>query len=445
MNTVNPILNAPNSKRLFAADRFIPHRAGESFNIYNFTIDVFEMKDIWPPKSRVHLNYARKFFARKCYMERLRSMLELKLPNRVLNFSESNSFQDEERYECGIWPVKRRKQPLIKFPEIILDAPSLDTHLYHNMIDWSKRHDIAIIHESQIFIWHGKKEKSISVGHYKGIKPCLKFDYEGVRLAVALDKSRIGIIDVTTNKICYERSCCDRRHCRISNFAWSKSGALVSGCSNGKLSYWHLATEVSHAIYCAHKGAIVGIQFSCNENYLASSGLDNNIQIWSFPQMNYVITIVGSSPMKAFAWHPWQESIFVCSINGTSCVSIWNIRSYKEVYKTMSSSGTSFIDCMTFNIRSGELVVSFYEAVVGKSFIAVIPNLSTLSDGIIWHIGRTPYLLWNDDSTKLLTAGSDEYVCIWNFFGDEKSIPKLRDKKELSSNIFKKLMDYLEK
>lgn len=44
---------------------------------------------------------------------------------------------EEEKSESEqTWPVKPRKEPLIKFPMIILDTPSLDTNLCKIFLDF---------------------------------------------------------------------------------------------------------------------------------------------------------------------------------------------------------------------------------------------------------------------------------------------------------------------
>lgn len=168
------------------------------------------------------------------------------------------------------------------------------------MIDWGKKR-IAVAHNGQIFIWCGEKEKSTSL-NLKGVKGCLKFNKDGSKLAVALKHSQIGVVDMKTNKICYKTPCCPEKHCCVTSFIWANDNILIAGCTNGKLSYCHTTNRIKWMLHSAHKAGIIRINLSCNENYLATSGLDNVINFWSFPQFDYLCTIVSKFPVKVSLW-----------------------------------------------------------------------------------------------------------------------------------------------
>ncbi|KAJ3666233.1 hypothetical protein Zmor_001686 [Zophobas morio] len=41
------------------------------------------------------------------------------------------------------WPVKLRRKPVIRPPEMILDMPQFDSHLCHHVTDWSSQNCLA--------------------------------------------------------------------------------------------------------------------------------------------------------------------------------------------------------------------------------------------------------------------------------------------------------------
>lgn len=219
----------------------------------------------------------------------------------------------------------------------------------HNMIDWSKRNYIAVVYDGDAFIWRGEKEAIISIDVLGIIKQCLKFDWSGTRLAMALDQSQFLIMNIETNKvrlielncayskdstfrllynvalvifsritsfnfeqICFKDTCCKGRNCCVTSFAWSKKGRLLSGCTTGRLTSWNLSGRVEKLRRrAAHNGSVIALRFSCNENYLASSGLDNNLMIWNWPGLEPKCRIVCFLPVKVSHLLFYSLSLFL--------------------------------------------------------------------------------------------------------------------------------------
>lgn len=57
----------------------------------------------------------------------------------------------------------------------------------------------------------------------------------------------------------------------------------------------------------------------------------------------------------------------------------------------------------------------------GDNFIMILKNFDTIVDQVRLHKAPVLCLLWNGDGTKLASCGTDENICLWDFFGDSKN------------------------
>lgn len=92
------------------------------------------------------------------------------------------------------------------------------------------------------------------------------------------------------------------------------------------------------------------------------------------------------------------------------------------------------LDAMTINPLSAELVVSFTREDRNGSIgceILVLGSMNRVVDNLSAHVNSVSYLLWDPNGTHIATAGNDETLNIWNFFGmSQRKANELMLKKE---------------
>lgn len=60
---------------------------------------------------------------------------------------------------------------------------------------------------------------------------------------------------------------------------------------------------------------------------------------------------------QAVAFHPWRDSLL--AVGSPDYIGIWNVNTKKKIdYREHSSGVIEYVDSLTFNPLSGELVVS---------------------------------------------------------------------------------------
>lgn len=78
---------------------------------------------------------------------------------------------------------------------------------------------------------------------------------------------------------------------------WTKSEQLLSGCNNGCLCIYNKECP-SISFNTIHDGSIIKITFSSNDQYLATSGTDKRVKIWTMPDCVPLYTFTCNKPVK---------------------------------------------------------------------------------------------------------------------------------------------------
>lgn len=152
--------------------------------------------------------------------------------------------------------------------------------------------------------------------------------------------------------------------------------------------------------------------------------MDGYVKIWQFPSLQALFEI--HSFAQTVEFHPWNESLLAI---GNEKLTLWNVALSKRI-DVMHTNVPNRVDCLTWNPLSGELVTS--HCLRTKHQLSVLSNFNTVVDTLIGHQERVKHLKWNSDYTQLVTASSNEFLCIWRFFGSQEE--KYRKKCQKDSN-----------
>lgn len=145
---------------------------------------------------------------------------------RILNFNEESEKQKKRKEEYAvpkldIWPNHARPSPQIRSPAIILDMPDLITDiskirttkslhcmllllyfLAHQVIDWSKKGDLAAIYENEVYLWNPTKiEPDLLTNSGEMVENSVRWNKKGDYLAFSVQYGGICIWHFPEKKV----------------------------------------------------------------------------------------------------------------------------------------------------------------------------------------------------------------------------------------------------
>ncbi|KAK4876023.1 hypothetical protein RN001_012445 [Aquatica leii] len=430
----------------YSYDRFIPRRAGINLEVLNYML----LEKSTSSNESESPTQEHKRFSNKAYIKWQRRMLReriwasVSIPKKILNFS--NSKQQSEKYNVTnqMWPVHARSKPLLGSPTIVLDMPSLEGNIYDNCTDWGNSGYLASVFGGEVFLWHPKNHNPECISNIERyVNKCISWNMHKPTFAMAMNEKIVSIYDCVEKKVVKEFTCQCEFACTVTAMRWTKRNTLITGCNHGNLMVFNSYFKLINQIYKAHGGIIIHISLSCNNTYLATTGDDNHVRIWRWPNLKEHFQITYETPVKGVAWHPWKPSyLAVGGGYGNGSLTLWNATNYTRLgYRAPSDNGAISVDSLTWNPLTGELVVSYWLEKNGIELnsIVVLSNLTTEVDAIEWHNGRVLYLLWGNDGATLATAGADENLCMWEFLGNFCNVKKfknMRQTRKMVNDIF---------
>ncbi|XP_065216500.1 protein cortex-like [Planococcus citri] len=418
-----------------SSDRFMVNRRNLQIDESNYWLhnhnsstlinDYFERT----PVTKQDIHYTGKLH----YLKSLRQILNINENRPLLPFNSSGCNSQNEEIKSH-WPVNPRTKPMVKPQKAVLDLPGIKNNIQYNVVHWSSNDYIVAALRQNIYLWH--VPTSIIAHNLSNICPisALRLDRLGNRMAYAQKTILFGKLimwDVKKAKeVCSIRGPCDHE-CFISCIDWHHSNAyLVISCKMGNLALLTPDLKIitlrkkAHGLY-----AIIRVKFSPHGNYLASSGEDAKINIWTVPQLQIIHQHCEVYMSRGISWHPWRSS-YLCYGTFGGKIALMNTSLGKNLYE--SEDHNTIIYDLSFNRTTAELVTSHaviesYHNYRYTSQINVLARINRTVDRFIGHTGRILYLEWSPDDTTLASAGTDETIYLWKFM--ENATKQLKHKK----------------
>ncbi|XP_069675833.1 protein cortex-like [Periplaneta americana] len=387
---------------------------------------------------------------RYVYSKHLLSALNLASPrSRLLRFSHSSP-RTVRTPPTNHWPVRSRKRPLFREPHHLLDLPDFEYDNRFNLVDWGPSRSLAAVLLNSVYVYAPGKSRDELTFISIGCCTSVKWDLNGENLAIGGSVSTVQIWNVKKWKRLQETVCdCFANEispCIINALAWHPNNTeYVSACSKGNLTLFSLPFTRKDSILVsrAHDGQIFILRNSPDGRFLASSGEDEVVRLWCWPDLTPGMEILSpGDPIRAMAWHPWQSSYLVIGGSMSGDISLWNVnKQEEEAYKNLGPSAS--ICTLEWSSLTGELVAGIWirsnrptsaashndSEVHGLSVILVLESLVKVVDRIEFQGGALYHLVWSKDGKEFAVAGSDETLRIYYFLGPssakEEDISKL--------------------
>lgn len=162
-----------------------------------------------------------------------------------------------------------------------------------------------------------------------------------------------------------------------------------------------------------HEKRISDIKFSKNRSYIAVTDSGGHLTILYSDSMKIFATFERAS---CFAWHPWNEiDFFIGEISPAKIILIDLTTQAVNAYYAREDTEYN-LNAIALNPLSAELVASF-SMHDNRSEILVMASMNRVSDNLLAHNNKVHCILWGPQGLNVATAGCDETLNIWSFFG----------------------------
>lgn len=342
------------------------------------------------------------------------------------------------------WSCKPRAKPLA-YNDSTHDMPGFDEYINgHNIIDWSSKGQIAASFDSSLVLWgppsQSDKETSTVLYELKNVK-ALKYSPAGDQLALSVNgitSSLLQIWDISDKMSIFTKRACmilkEYPTEAIRCIEWEPTCKhIICGMSTGTVfvvSYPELQTI--HR-YDGHKATISNIKYSVHNTFIAITDLAGNLSI--LRNNSHFELNLKDKNAHYIAWHPWIEMNLLIGYKSPASIHLLDLRTKTTIAHYRRNDSQYTLCAMAINPLSAELVVSFSHQVnnVTHGDILVMASMNRIVDNISAHQDAVYYILWDPTGTKVATAGQDESLNIWHFFG--KSQKKANELTKIHDNV----------
>lgn len=323
------------------------------------------------------------------------------------------------------WSCTPRPKPLA-FVESVHDLPRIKME-YTNIIDWSSKGQIAAIFSKKLVIWTPNTE--VTTGFCALNTTAVAFNPVGDVLVVAKFTISCPVLRLMENFYPNAKANVSKMKIfhyldtDISCLAWDCTGQyLACGLGSGQIiivrvsDFEHLNQNDETR---THNSRISALKFSPASKYLASSDESGHLYIWAWNncQLSPLTVWITVQDVALFDWHPWREDEIIIADLEPVTIALFHVPSRNVLAFHRRRNADCMITAVAFNKVSGELVVSFSYPNGKAPDMLVLASMDRVVDVMVSHEDVVGHLFWSPDGRQLASAGFDEALTIWNFFG----------------------------
>ena len=163
-----------------------------------------------------------------------------------------------------------------------------------------------------------------------------------------------------------------------------------------------------------------GLQWSCDERYLASGGNDNNALIWSNTATSHRVKLKGhTAAVKGLAWSPHNNDMLATG-GGTAdrTIRIWNVKDYS--CQSVTETGSQV--CNLAWSKHADEIVSTHGFSMFQINLWNAPSMEIVGT-LFRHRKRVLYLALSPDGDTLATASGDGALHLWGIYPKRETRP----------------------
>ncbi|EGR32016.1 hypothetical protein IMG5_098520 [Ichthyophthirius multifiliis] len=411
------------------SDRYIPTRTIDSKTNFDLKQESIYTNDF--TNEQVHLNVQdenTKIYNQYIQTELFRKQFETPkiLQFEVKKIPPVSPFMFDQQENI---PETKKRRKIGHNPIKILDAPGLADDFYIDVLDWSCQSIIGIalgqciytlntqsgninkLCENQSFSslfqvqngpfpsfytsvkWNPNNGNLLAIGNTQGIIDIHDIQKNIVVRKINLQKERIGCMDFCSN-----------------------GNILAAGCKDKSILVQDLR-ESGGKIFFGHSQEVCSIKFSPDQQYLATGGNDNKINIWNYSVKNIPFQTHSEhkAAIRALAWNPHQHGILLSGGGSNDqCIKTWNVNNNQIINNTPTGSQICKI---LFSENVNEFVCAHgYDN--NKISVWKYNSMQKIAqlDG---HNNRVLYLSISPDNTTIVSGSGDETIKFWKIFSQQ--------------------------
>ncbi len=199
---------------------------------------------------------------------------------------------------------------------------------------------------------------------------------------------------------------------------FNPSGSLLAaGDVNGSIHLWNLSQNNRHALldthytFKGHESWLWTIRFSPDEQYLASAGDDQNINIWHVKSQQIYRVLQGhEGSIRSLSFN--QNGI-LASASDDRTVKLWNIYT-GECIQTLFGHD-SIVRSVSFNPQNPQILASASDDETIRVWQIDGKCLRVFSG----HSGDIRTICFSPNGQLVASAGNDKKIRIWDLINDE--------------------------
>ncbi len=184
--------------------------------------------------------------------------------------------------------------------------------------------------------------------------------------------------------------------------AWNRDDTqILTSSLDGTVRIWDAQTGEQLRVLTGHTKGISQAKWSSDGRFIASASYDFTSRIWDLEPMSDLPVIVFSrwGGIGNISWDPSGASILIADNEETT---IWDIESGKNIVKIPIGTADQFHPSWSPDGKRILIAGFIWDIKSGISTFLTNHNRTLLDS------------LWNSDGSRIVTAGSDGYVKVWD-------------------------------
>ena len=192
---------------------------------------------------------------------------------------------------------------------------------------------------------------------------------------------------------------------------------LAAGDVNGSIHLWNLSQNNKHSLldthytFKGHESWLWTIRFSPDEQYLASAGDDQNINIWDVQSQQIYRVLPGhEGSIRSLSFN--QDGI-LASASDDRTIKLWNIHTGECIQTLLGHD--SIVRSVSFNPQNPQILASASDDETVRIWQVDGECLRIFSG----HIGDIRTICFSPDGQLVASAGNDKKIRIWQVINGE--------------------------
>jgi hypothetical protein len=216
---------------------------------------------------------------------------------------------------------------------------------------------------------------------------------------------------------------------------------LITAHDNFNVRVWDIKNKINNKIsktnfkeYTGHTGLVRAVAISDNQEFLATSGKDSVVFIWTFnkEKNNLVKKIKISSAIKAIVFANKGSAIIIAQTDGKLIYYDIEKNENKLVYKNTTAKPIS----VAYNTANNTLLTGLSDGTLLQF------NISNTDVNFKYkeykaHISAIEFIVFNADNTLVATAATDKSIKFYNYQTYFESANSLGSFTEIKDNLSK--------